>query len=172
MLMFYLQMIESDEDKSKFEIVYLEYRGLLHKIAYNILHHEEDSEDAVHQAFLYIVENIWKINEPISPQTKSYLVNTVECRAKNIKDAKYKKMEIPLDDAEGISAEYKGENRLTKCVSQLSGRYREVLTFKYKFGLDNKAIARMMNTTEVNVRKMEERAKKKLYELCRKEGLM
>ena len=48
----YLQMIDTPEDRSKFEQLYLEYRGLMFHAANQILHNEQDAEDAVHQAFL------------------------------------------------------------------------------------------------------------------------
>ena len=52
----YLTLIESDTDKSKFEIIYRAYRDLMFHVAYKILNNQQDSEDAVHQAFLKIIE--------------------------------------------------------------------------------------------------------------------
>ena len=53
-MLIYLQVIETEEDKSKFEDIYLEYRGLMYYVAYKRLHHEQDAEDAVHHAFMKI----------------------------------------------------------------------------------------------------------------------
>ena len=53
-MLIYLQVIETEEDKSKFEDIYREYRGLMYYIAYRRLHHEQDAEDAVHHAFMKI----------------------------------------------------------------------------------------------------------------------
>lgn len=50
-MLIYLQMIESEADKSKFEQLYLKYRSLMLRVAMRILHNEQDAEDAVHQAF-------------------------------------------------------------------------------------------------------------------------
>lgn len=47
-MLIYLQTIETEEDKSKFEDIYREYRGLMYYVAYKRLHHEQDAEDAVH----------------------------------------------------------------------------------------------------------------------------
>ena len=60
-MLLYLQMLETPEEKSLFEQIYLEYRGLMYHVAYEILHNDQDAEDAVHQAFVKIVENIKKI---------------------------------------------------------------------------------------------------------------
>ena len=78
MLIIYLQMIETPEEKSKFERLYLEYRGLMYHVAYEILHNEQDAEDAVHQAFVKIAENIKKIDDPVCPKTHGYVVTIVE----------------------------------------------------------------------------------------------
>ena len=63
-MIIYLQMLETPEEKSKFEQLYLEYKGLMFHVAYEILHNEQDAEDAVHQAFVKIAENIKKIDDP------------------------------------------------------------------------------------------------------------
>ena len=64
-MLIYLQMIDTPEERSKFEQIYLEYKGLMFHVAYDILHNEQDAEDAVHQAFVKVAENIKKIGEPV-----------------------------------------------------------------------------------------------------------
>ncbi|MDD4296801.1 MAG: sigma factor [Ruminiclostridium sp.] len=51
-------MIDSEGDKTKFEQIYLKYRELLFYVAIKILRNEHNAEDAVHQAFLSILENL------------------------------------------------------------------------------------------------------------------
>ena len=65
-MMIYLQMIDTPEDRSKFEQLYLEYRGLMFHVANKILRNEQDAEDMVHQAFLKVAENIEKIGAQIA----------------------------------------------------------------------------------------------------------
>lgn len=77
-MLIYLQMLETPEEKSLFEQIYLEYCGLMFHVAYEILHNEQDAEDAVHQAFVKIAENIKKIDAPVCPKTHSYVVTIVE----------------------------------------------------------------------------------------------
>ena len=62
-MMIYLQMIDAPEDRSKFEQIYMEYRSMMFHIANRILTNEQDAEDAVHEAFLKIAENIEKIED-------------------------------------------------------------------------------------------------------------
>ena len=47
----YLQMIDTAEDRSKFETIYHAYRNLMHYIAFKKLGHEQDAEDVVHHVF-------------------------------------------------------------------------------------------------------------------------
>ena len=70
-MLVYLQMIETPEEQTKFEKVYLEYSGLMYSVAEEILCNELDAEDAVHQAFVTVAENIKKIDEPLSPRRRA-----------------------------------------------------------------------------------------------------
>ena len=51
MLVFYVSLIESDDNKTKFEIIYEEYKNLMYYVANQILGDTKDSEDVVHDAF-------------------------------------------------------------------------------------------------------------------------
>lgn len=55
-MLIYLAAINSDEDKTKFELIYRQYRNLMYYVANQILHNICDAEDVVHQAFLKIIE--------------------------------------------------------------------------------------------------------------------
>lgn len=83
-MIIYLQMIESDEDKSKFEQLYIMYKGLMFHVAMKILKNEFDAEDAVHQAFLSLIENLKKISDVKCPKTRAYIVIITERKAIDI----------------------------------------------------------------------------------------
>ena len=166
MLMFYLQMIETKEDKSKFEILYEEYRGLMRHVAFDVLHNEDDAEDAVHHAFVKIIENIKKIDDPKCHKTKSYVVTIVERKAIDMYRTKSRHPQsLFSEDVVGLEVEYDGSFDLALCLSQLPPRYRQVLTMKYHLELSNKEIAKLMDISEANVRKLAQRAREKLFEL-------
>lgn len=78
-MIIYLQMIESDEDKSKFEQLYIMYKGLMFHVAMKILKNEFDAEDAVHQAFLSLIENLKKISDVKCPKTRAYYQDSDYC---------------------------------------------------------------------------------------------
>ena len=77
-MLIYLQMIESEEDKSKFEAIYNKYRYLMFSVANRVLNNQYDAEDAVHQAFLSIIDNLNKVREVDCPETRSYVVIITE----------------------------------------------------------------------------------------------
>lgn len=83
-MIIYLQMIESDEDKSKFEQLYIMYKGLMFHVAMKILKNEFDAEDAVHQAFLSLIENLKKISDVKCPKTRAYIVIITEALIRSI----------------------------------------------------------------------------------------
>ena len=84
MLGFYLSLIDSDDDKNKFEQLYLTYRQDMYKIAYSILKNNADAEDAVHQAFLSIANNFEKILEIPRQEIKAYIVIIIRNTAINL----------------------------------------------------------------------------------------
>lgn len=172
-MIIYLQMLETPEEKSKFEQLYLEYKGLMFHVAYEILHNEQDAEDAVHQAFVKIAENIKKIDDPICPKTHSYVVTIVENKAIDI----YRKMKNHptvelIDEIDGIDVHYDGDNTLTQCILQLPARYREMILLRYHHGYSVREIAGMMRISLQAAIKLDQRAKQKLKKLCEKEGIL
>ena len=84
MLVFYLSLIDSDEDKSKFETIYYEYRERMFSAAFDILNNNEDAEDAVHNAFIGIAKNMKSIGEVKSNRTLSYCIKAAKNSAINI----------------------------------------------------------------------------------------
>lgn len=172
-MLVYLQMIETQEDKAKFEVLYEEYRGLMYYIANQILRNNQDAEDAVHNAFVTIAENIQKIDASVCPKTKSYIVTIIESRAIDIYRRKQRHPEVSLEEATvGIQAEYTGNNALAKCIGKLPPRYRHVLALKHLHGFSSREVAKMLKLTEANVIKLDQRAKARLRELCQEEGIL
>ena len=171
--MIYLQMIESREDKHKFEILYQKYRGLMFYIANHILNHPQDAEDAVHTAFVAIAEHIGKIGDINCPKTKAYVVTIVESKAIDIYRRKQRNKEVALeDDIIGIPVSYDGPNAIAGCIARLPGQYRDILMLKYRYGYTNREIAQILHISEGNAIKRIQRAKQKLNALCVEEGAL
>lgn len=172
-MLIYLQMIETPEEKSKFEQIYLEYKGLMFHVAYEILHNEQDAEDAVHQAFVKIAENIKKVDTPVCPKTHGYVITIVENKAID----QYRKVQKHpnvglIDDIQSTDTHYEGNNELTKCILKLPARYREMILLRYHHGYSVREIASMMDTSLAAAIKLDQRAKNKLKKLCKEAGIL
>ena len=171
--MIYLQMIDTPADRSKFEQLYLEYRGLMFYVANKILQSEQDAEDAVHQAFLSVAENIEKIGAPDSPKTQGYLITIIENKAIDLYRQRKRHQMVALDEQmQGIPAAYEGENALTACILKLPARYREVILLRYFQGYSVKEIAGILHLSVAAATKLLQRAKNKLKDLYEKEDAL
>ena len=170
--MIYFQMIETPEEQSKFEQLYLKYRDLMFYVAFNILHNQQDAEDAVHQAFVKIAENIKKIGDPLCPETRRFVITIVENSAidQYRRIQKHPTVEL-IDGLEGTQIEYDGDNPLAACILALPARYREMILLHYHQGYSVREIAKMLGMSLSAAIKLDQRAKHKLKGLCEKEGL-
>jgi len=165
-MLIYLQMIETEEEKSKFEEIYREYRNLMYHVAFGKLRNVQDAEDAVHYAFTKIAENI-KIIEPVGPKTKQLVVTIVDNRVTDIFRARGRHPKVPYNDAleNQTIAEPVGENVLTRCVLALPEQQRTVIWLKYVHGFSLREIAKILGISLVWAQKIDQRAKKKLEKL-------
>lgn len=171
-MLIYLQMIESADDKAKFEILYETYSDYMYRVAYAILRNVQDAEDAVHYAFVKIAENIKKIEEPKCLKTRGYIVTIVRNAAIDMyrKRRRHPKVEY-LDAKFGVHVPYNGDNALIKCILKLPERQRSVIFLRYHQGYEMKEIAKMLDISYANALKIAQRAKAKLRTLCEEEGI-
>lgn len=142
----YLQMIETDEDKSKFEEIYQEYRNLMYYVAYKRMQHEQDAEDVVHHVFVKIAENIKNI-EPVSPKTKQLIVTMVDNRVTDVFRVRGKHPVVMYDDELKNSpvTENEREDLLTECILKLPEQMLEIVDM---FQPVVRKYSRMMNHDE------------------------
>ena len=171
-MLVYIQMLETPEEKSKFETIYLQNRELMYWVAHKILRHQQDAEDAVHQAFVKLAENIRKLGEPGDPATRSYMLTVVENKAIDIYRHKQTAMQVEYaDDITGIAVPYSGDDTLTSCILQLPPRQQSIIILKYSYGYNLREIAQLLDITYANAQKLDQRAKARLRELCREKGI-
>lgn len=172
-MLIYLQMIETPEDKSKFEYIYENYLGLMHHVAFQILNNTQDTEDAVHQAFVSIAENIKTISDVKCPKTRSYIVVIVENKAIDILRKKARIVNT-IDFNEnmwGIEIPEAGALDLATLMGRLPARYREVLLLRFDNGYTTKEIAKILDITPGNAEKLIWRAKNALQKLIAEDDM-
>lgn len=177
MLAFYLQMIDTDEEKSQFETVYTEYRELLHCIANRILKDPQLSEDAVQEAFFSLAKNIKKFHSQPNEKIRSYLSIIVRNAAfriynQNKQECTVDYMETISDpfDLETVSEQKELMKQLFRILKTLDRKYADVLVLRYYHNLREAEIARALKITPENVKVRIHRGKKFLRESLEKEN--
>lgn len=171
-MLVYLAVIDEPAQKTKFETVYHQYRGLMYYVAYRILNNASDAEDAVHDAFIKIAENMKKISDPVCPKTQSYVVTIVENKAIDLYRRKQRLGALPLEETEELSVSPQEPMGLAECILKLPPNYRQVILLKYHQGFSCEEIAAMLGITLSAAQKLDQRAKEKLRQIAEKEGIL
>ena len=167
-MMIYLQMLETSEEKVRFEELVHTYKNLMFYVANQILNNDHDAEDAVQQAFFAILKNFEKISEIKCPKTRLFVVTIVERKAIDLYRSKQKKVIVPFEEefinvpAASAVESAADKTDLARAMAMLPARYRELLFLKFDSGYSEREIAVMCSMTEANVRKTIQRARKKL----------
>lgn len=163
-LIFYLSLIEQDDDKEKFKQLYQNYLKLALYRAREFLPNEQLAEDAVSIAFLKIAQNIHKIDEVISPQTKALIMRVVERSAINLykTENRHQSRKTILEEAEEIEAEPVQDHHLADLILELPEQYRSVILLKYAENYKSKEIAELLGYTVSKVDQLASRGKKLL----------
>lgn len=168
-MLIYLALIDSDSDKDKFEQVYRTYKGLMLSCAYKILRDTSLAEDAVHTAFLRILNNLDKLGEVDDPRTKGFVVIVAENVAKTMYAKQHRMKVVSLEDSleAPASVEEQSEAKLTaellsRKIAALPEKYREVMLLRFLHNLSDKEVAASLGISSSAVRKRIERAREKL----------
>lgn len=141
-------------------------------VSKNILKDEHLAEDAVHAAFLKVIDNLDKIDDVDSSKTKGYVAIIAE-RVSIDMYRKLKRETTSLDTFDYESSmdphfdEYdeSGGEPLSIAIAQLPENYREVVLLRFRHDLTTNEIAKTLDISEENVHKRIQRAKKKLKDI-------
>ncbi len=182
MLMLYLSMLDTDEEKSKFEKIYQRYEGRMYAAAYKILNNAEEAEDVVHDSFLSVIDNLDKIFENNCHKTWNYLVTIVKNKAidqykRNQKHGKVSFTEQTDSERRNLFKCEQGIDRseisdiLAELILELSEQYRAVIYMYYYQEFSFAEIAKDLNISENNARQIASRARKVLAEKLSERGI-
>ena len=169
MLEMYLALVDTPEEKSKFEELYNTYKQDMYAIAYAILNNVQDAEDAVSQAFFSIAESFTKISQTPCHELRSYVVIITKNTALNIyrKNKAERTHSVPVEyDLSKYLEEYPDDNYqyLVESIRSLTGDDKDIIVLYYLYGFTAKQIGKQLSISEDAVRKRVERAKIKLKE--------
>ena len=173
MLVYYLQMLDTPEEKIRFEQIYLKYRGLMCHVAEGILHDHQEAEDAVHNAFLKIIKKFSKFqNTPaqdLAPQIVAIARNEAISLLRKRKDL------APLEDWEGFAetAEEVSEyHSLVDTFTLLPQTYRAAMEMKLLLGYSDGEIAAKLGLSKTAVSVRISRGRQLLRDIVEREGFL
>lgn len=173
MLALYLQMIDTPEEKIRFEQIYLKYRGLMYHVADRILHNRQDAEDAVHNAFLQIIKHFKKFQSfPVSELTPQIVVLA---RNEAISLRRKKRDEAPLEEGEALVMESEAitdYHTLVDSFTRLPQIYRAAMEMKLLLGYSDGEIASKLGLTKTAVSSRISRGRRLLRGIVEQEGFL
>lgn len=178
--MFYMA-IQDEGKRLKTEELYYTYRNLMYKISYEILQDEHLAEDAISESFIRIIKNLHKIGEVDCPKTRNFLVIICRNVSKNMYNSRKKTNECDyldemaedkkVTDPAEIVINKESVEKLSKVISSLDEKYKDVFILSRVYNISPQDIAGMLGITVENVRKRLQRAKEKILEEYNKEEI-
>lgn len=182
MLMMYLSLVETAEDKNLFQQIYYTYRKQMYFVAISILENENLAEDAVQDAFFGVARQIALLREMPEQKKRAYVLTAAKNAAINIYNDEKKHRPHPLDFDEVKEDYWMDETMNTQIsketcqtvlavIAELSPLQRDILTLRCSYGLNCQQIAVALGRKPSTVRKELSRARRTLRERCKWEGI-
>lgn len=171
----FLDLLDTEEEKSKFKQLYNKYIDLLMWIAMDKLQNYHLAEEAVQDALFYIAKNFDKVGEVESKVTKGYLSTIIQGFAINKFNKEKKVTPLPAEYDGILSFDCDDEKffdsmdalDLKFAIDNLSDESRNYLYLTYVYGYTSKEIGDMYKISPDLVRKKIQFAKRdvrKYYE--------
>lgn len=175
-MILFLSMLDSEEEKSKFVLIYEKYRYFLWYLANEKLQDAFLAEDAVQETFLALTRHLDKVDEVDSVRTRNFLATIVKSKVIDMIRRKKGICEEAFEDetvsqvSEDVLDTYlvkDNYDRILDAIGRLDDIYRIVFEYKYLHGFTDREIADMLDVTPkvVNVRIF--RARKKLQAMLK-----
>ncbi len=175
MLQFYLQLLETEEDQQLFTLLYDSYRQRMHHMANDVLRNGSLAEDAVHNAFMGLMDNLDSVRDRCEEDQKNYLLKAAKNAALNMVrgETKQESYYIHVDEAavedsvlEALCAKLDQE-LVVNAIQQISEPYQTVLYYHFVMELEHKEIAAALRRKPAAVRKQLSRGRRILQTLLK-----
>ena len=164
-LSYYLALIEREEDKRKFELLYNAFERKMYGKAMTIVHKPHLAEDVLQETFTYVAMHMDKIDDPESDSTLAFLTVVTKHKAYDClrKEAVREKWHADYEEAEEVPdidfTEFVGESDLALALKTLPERYQTALVLRYMHRFTAKDIAAMMDCSVSSAEKLVSRGK-------------
>ena len=175
-MLIYLCALDSEEDKSRFQIIYEENYLRMYHVAFGILKRQAEAENAVHEAFLGIAENFKKYSRISCSEMTGLCVTIVKHKAIDIWRREQHLSEQELEtfifaedsaefSPEGVAEQKEQSALMQRALSELPEVLKETLVLKYYYEYGNREIAKILDIPVKTVEMRLYRGKAKLREI-------
>ena len=159
MIVPFLDLIDTDEDKQKFSELYFQYKDLVYWVASHKINDSNLAQDVAQEVWLYIAKNFDKIQEINSGKTKVFITTLTNSRAIDKYRMEKHLVPVPLDS--DVFNEEEEETYLNNieyvelhhAIEQLDEEDRNYIRLYYYLNFTGKEIAEMLDKTPAYVRK-------------------
>lgn len=178
MLVFYLSLIDNDNDRKLFERIYYAHRKQMLTLAFSILENEDDAEDLVHDVFCNIAEKYMQSLQNIKNEQdmKNYLLKATKNSALNkkrdtkphisLQKSEYMLNKDDLNDNEFLDMVCNNISyqEVLSAIRSLDKKYEDVLYLHFVIGMTVPEVAEHLNRNKQTVKKQLFRGKILLLE--------
>lgn len=147
------------------EKTYLEYRGLMFRLARDILGDDTLAEDAVSEALVRLVARSDCLEEATGPRTRRFVAVLTEHAAIDLLRKRRRERTVSLEEAAELQApagDPEGRLDLLAALNRLPNEQRAAVQLALCCGLTAKQVARVLGCTLSKAEKLISRGKKTL----------
>ena len=162
MLSLFCAMIDTPENRSKFQVIYERYKNTMYSVAFNISKNKYTAEDIVQTSAIKLIRMLDKIEfaDIDTAKCKNLMITIAkhtaidfmrrECKQSAAQEYEYN-FNQTAKSAEDVYFESKDFNQLIRCIDELDEKYRDVLRLRVVNQLSSREIAEVLNISEHNV---------------------
>lgn len=169
----YLSLLETEQDRDRFQKIYEENYLKMYHVVIGILKQQADGENAVHEAFLALAEGFERYAHLNGSEMTGLCITIAKNKAIDILRIKNRYSEADLEDltlyddrteTNPADAQEADEDSriIRRALRQIPDVFREALILKYYYGMKNKEIAQIQGVSNKVVEMRLYRGKQKL----------
>lgn len=165
MLTYYLSLVDTPEEKTKVEEIYLEYKHLIKHLALSKLHDDQLADEVVHDVMIVIIDNLKKLEDRDEIGLKNFIYHVTRNICINVYRKEQRHAAITLDEPQiaeksiGDPQDSLGEKIVISCITKMTPIYREILELTACYGFTVKECSKILNISPSAVQKRLERAR-------------